>query len=124
MNRCILRILVLSSFVASPILAISSNLLAQDTGYQLPPQEVVDIIDAAPEPAISFSPDTQWMLMIDRDAMPGIEDVSRRMLQLAGMRIDPAANGPFQTSFHKGLSIRARDSRECHCVFQCRTEPN
>lgn len=84
----------------------------QESGYQLPPQEVIDIIDAAPEPGISFSPDTKWMLLIDRNAMPGIEDVSRRMLRLAGLRIDPKANSPFQTSFNTGLSLRARDSKK------------
>ena len=78
-------------------------------GYQLPAQEVVDIIDAAPAPGVSLSPDRRWMLLIDRPAMPSIKDVSRRMLRLAGMRIDPAANGRFQTSYSTGLSLRARD---------------
>ena len=74
--------------------------------YQLPPQEVIDIIDAAPEPAVSFSPDSKWMMLIERDAMPDITDVSRRMLQLGGLRIDPVANSRFQTSFSKGLLLR------------------
>jgi len=88
----------------------TENLMAQESGYQLPPQEVVDIIDAAPEPAVSFSPDSQWILMVDRNAMPDISDVSRRMLQLAGLRIDPQANSRFNTSFFKGLSIGKRGS--------------
>ena len=74
--------------------------------YQQPPQEVVDIIDATPAPAVSFSPDREWILMIDRPSMPGIEDLSRRMLRLAGMRIDPSANSPFSTSFYTGLNLR------------------
>ncbi len=80
--------------------------------YRLPPQEVVDIIDARPDPGVSFSPDTNWMLLIDRPSMPSIDDVSRRMLQLAGLRIDPAANAQFQSSFNLGLSLRARDGGE------------
>ncbi len=112
MECCIIRAFVLSSLFISVSLALNSSLLGQSAGYQLPPQKIVDIIDAAPEPAVSFSPDTQWMLMMDRDAMPGIEDVSRRMLRLAGLRIDPVANGQFQTSFYKSLSILARDSKE------------
>jgi dipeptidyl aminopeptidase/acylaminoacyl peptidase len=112
MNRCISRHVASWVFFVSFALLLNSNLLGQNAGYQLPPQQVVNIIDAPPEPAVSFSPDTQWLLIIDRDAMPGIEDVSRRMLQLAGLRIDPAANGQFQSSFAKGLSIRARDSKK------------
>ena len=77
--------------------------------YKLPPKEVVDIIDATPDPGVSLSPDTSWMLLIDRTAMPGIEDVARRMLRLGGMRIDPAGNCQFQTRFNAGLSVRKRD---------------
>ena len=77
--------------------------------YRLPPKEVVDIIDARPDPGISFSPDTQWMLMVERTAMPGIEDVARRMLRLGGMRIDPVGNCQFQTRFSAGLLVRKRD---------------
>ncbi len=80
--------------------------------YRLPPKEVVDIIDAKLDPGISLSPDTNWMLLIDRTAMPSIEDVSRRMLRLGGMRIDPAGNCQFQTRFNAGLSVRQRDGGE------------
>ena len=31
------------------------------------------------------------------------------MLALAGMRIDPASNGPFQTSFNRGITLVKRD---------------
>ena len=82
--------------------------MAQSSSYKLPPQSVVDIIDASPAPGLSFSPDREWMLLVDRDAMPDIEDVSRRMLALAGMRIDPTSNGPFQTSFNRGITLIKR----------------
>lgn len=84
-------------------------LLAGD-GYQLPPQSVIDIIDAKPEPSISMSPDGKWMLFLQRDAMPSLEDLGRPMLRLGGMRIDPAANGRFQQDFVRAISLRARDS--------------
>ena len=80
--------------------------LYSQESYQLPPQEVVDIIDAAPEPAVSFSPNRQHMLLVSRKAMPSIADVSRRMLRLAGMRIDPAANAQFQTIFNNGIAFK------------------
>ena len=83
-----------------------------ETQYQLPPSEVVEIIDAPLEPGINFSPDTQWMLLVQRPAMPSLEDISRRMLQLGGIRIDPAANARFETDFATKLSIRTRDDEE------------
>ena len=95
-------LLMLGNCIATPLL------LAQGT-YEEPPQEVVDIIDAAPVPSVSISPDRQWMMMIGRSAMPSIEDLSRRMLRLAGMRIDPAANSRFSTRFYSSLSLRRAD---------------
>ncbi len=77
-----------------------------DDSWQLPPQEVIDIIDAKPEPSVSLSPDGDWMLMLDVDAMPDISDLARRRLHLAGMRIDPVANSRFQTTWYRGMSVR------------------
>ncbi len=86
------------------------NSAAAQTGYKLPPKEVVDIIDAKPEPSVSWSPDGRWMLFLQNDAMPGIEDLGRRMLRLAGLRIDPAADSSFQVDFIRGLTLRSVES--------------
>ena len=94
---------------AAFLMTFSAEGLAADP-YLLPPQNVTDIIDADPSPSIRISPDANWMMLIERDAMPGIRDVARRMLRLAGLRIDPAANGPFYTSFNKGLLLRTRSN--------------
>ena len=88
------------------------NSQEERTPYWLPPKEVVEIIDAPKTPGVSFSPDGDWMLFIERDSMPGIEVVSRRMLQLAGLRIDPAGDCAFKSSFAKAISLRRRDSDE------------
>lgn len=100
MAAALLTVLLLN-FMNEP-----QNLAHGQQTYRLPPQEVVDIIDAQPVPAISMSPNREWMLLMERPAMPGIEDISRRMLRLAGMRIDPSANSPFSTSFYSGISLR------------------
>lgn len=76
------------------------------SGYREPPQEVVDIIDAKPSPSVSLSPNREWMLLIERDAMPSIADISRRMLRLAGMRIDPVSESRFLTSFSTGMKLK------------------
>ncbi len=97
------------SIVAIEFLIMQSPAQAQSI-YQMPPKEVVDIVDAKPEPSVSLSPDTKWMLYVDRNAMPDIADLARRMIGMAGMRIDPVANGSFQTDYFRGLSLRPRDS--------------
>jgi dipeptidyl aminopeptidase/acylaminoacyl peptidase len=98
---------VLLAAIAGSCLGVG-ELMGDDRAYQLPPQEVIDIIDAPPEPAVRFSPNAKWMLLIERDAMPDIADVSRRKLQLAGLRIDPVSNGGFQTSFSKAIKLQPR----------------
>lgn len=78
---------------------------AQD-GYRLPPPEVVELLDAEPTPRVSTSPDGQWLVLIPRPAMPSIADLSRRMLRLAGMRIDPAARRRFLAGYDRAVSLR------------------
>ncbi|MDG2015124.1 MAG: hypothetical protein P8J33_16585, partial [Pirellulaceae bacterium] len=103
----VLLTVLLLNFMNEP-----QNLAHGQQTYRLPPQEVVEIIDAQPVPAISMSPNREWMLLMERPAMPSIEDMSRRMLRLAGMRIDPSANSPFSTSFYTGISLRALQGDE------------
>ena len=83
-----------------------------DSTYLTPPKEIVDIIDITPEPSVSTSPDSNWMLYLDRDSMPDVADLARRRLALAGMRIDPVTNGPFLTDFNRGISIRPRGKED------------
>ena len=92
--------------VLLPLLALTPSASPQ-AGYRLPPQEVVDILDAPPSPRVEFSPDGRWMLVLELEALPSIADVSRRMLPLAGIRVDPAANGPYRTGLMRGLFLRA-----------------
>lgn len=82
------------------------DLVLGEEEYRLPPKDVVDIVDAPPEPSVSISPDHEWMLFVERDAMPSIEDLARPMLRLGGVRIDPSANSQFRTSFNRAISIR------------------
>lgn len=78
------------------ILAMSAMLIiAQDkTGYQLPPEAIVSLIDAPQTPSVLLSPDNLTMLLLYRPGLPSIADLSQPELRLAGIRFDPATNGP------------------------------
>ena len=97
---------LLLPFVVPFVVTVSA---AAQEPYRLPPAEVVDIVTAPPAPSVQLSPDGRWMMLSERDAMPSLADVSRRMLRLAGMRIDPAADARFSTGFAKNLAIRPTD---------------
>ena len=94
--------------VSRPLLlvaALGGPLFAQE-GYRLPPADVVAIAEAAPAPYAMISPDGAWMVLAEQDAMPGIADVARPWLGLAGMRIDPAAESRWRSNFIHALTLR------------------
>ncbi len=98
------------SFFSLVLITMTSS-FAND-GYRLPPQEVVDLIDAPPEPNVSFSPDGRFILYLERSSLPTIDLLARRMLKLAGQRIDPMANSSFQIDYLRGVRLRKMDSQE------------
>ena len=95
--------------VATPALAARAATSVGSDGYKSPPQEVVDVLDAAPTPEVSVSPDGNWMLLVERPAMPSIRDITRPWIGLAGIRLDPALRCPQVTSFATGLVLRSLD---------------
>lgn len=58
--------------------------------YQKPAQEIIDIVDAAPSPGGSLSPDGKTLLVTDYPALPEIADLAVSEYKLAGRRINPA----------------------------------
>ncbi len=74
--------------------------------YQLPPKAIVDILDAAPLPAVAVSPARQQLALLDRAKMPTIAELSQPMLRLAGARINPKTNGPQRPTTIIGLSLK------------------
>jgi dipeptidyl aminopeptidase/acylaminoacyl peptidase len=76
------------------LVVVSCSPLAAQTPYRTPPQVIVDILDAAPLPAASVSPDRQWLLLLEQRSMPTIAELAQPMLRLAGNRINPRTTGP------------------------------
>ncbi|MEX1024189.1 MAG: prolyl oligopeptidase family serine peptidase [Planctomycetota bacterium] len=98
--------------VALALFSLSLSFLPVADDYRQPPADVVKLVAAEPAPSVSFSPSGDWMLLVERDAMPSIEDVARPLLRLAGIRIDPSSNGRFQTSYAKGLLLQRAEGGE------------
>ena len=73
--------------------------------YRLPPQDIVDIVDAPPSPWTSLSPDRDTLLLLHRESLPPISEMARPMERLAGMRLDAATNGRHGPRSVIGLSV-------------------
>ena len=92
-------------FVLLCVALCSAAPAAAQSTYRLPPQAVIDILDAPPPPIASVSPDRQWLLLLEQRSMPTIAEIGRPMLRLAGSRIDPRNNGPHLPSLITGLVL-------------------
>lgn len=86
--------------------------LAQHTGYQKPPAEIMELVDAPLTPFASLGPSNHWMLLIDRPSMPSIEEVAQEELRLAGIRINPLTNGSSRAFYYDGLRFKSVNSDE------------
>lgn len=57
--------------------------------YQLPPKEIVDLVDAPQFPETEFSKDGKWMLILQAPGYQSIQQASQPVLGVAGLRINP-----------------------------------
>jgi dipeptidyl aminopeptidase/acylaminoacyl peptidase len=76
--------------------------------YQLPPREIVELLDAPGAPWLFLAPDASAWLEVAHPPMPSLAEVARPFLRLAGLRIDPAANAQRQLGFGISLALVER----------------
>ena len=76
----------------------------------MPPKPIADLIDAAPTPGLSVSPDDHWLLLMEQPSLPSIEEVSEEELRLAGLRINPATNGQSRSSHYTNIRMQSLDN--------------
>ncbi len=81
-------------------------------GYLTPPQEIVDILDAPPTPAVLVGPNRDVIVLMDRRSMPPISWQARPLERLAGYRIDPRNSGPWRAPETAALTIRRLDDSD------------
>ncbi len=106
-------ILLLSLMLAFNALAVASP--TEDSpalGYQMPPQILADIIDAPQTPWVALSPNSEWMMFIERPGLPSIEEVAQPELRLAGLRINPRTNGRSRQTSGSGIRFKSIDGKK------------
>lgn len=81
---------------AAAVLALSAGpgLTQTTVPYRTPPAPIADILDAAPLPSVSVSPDRTALALFGRSNLPPIDELAAPMLRLAGYRLNPANDGP------------------------------
>jgi dipeptidyl aminopeptidase/acylaminoacyl peptidase len=84
--------------------------------YKLPPQDIIDIVDAPPSPRTSLSPARDTLLLMHREAMPPVSELARPMERLAGLRLDAETNGRHGPRSIVGLSLMDLESGDERAV--------
>lgn len=103
-NQNFLKAGLLVAFLASSGLTYAQ----QGINYQLPPQSIVDLIDAPQIPVEVFSPDGKYMLVLDVPGFETIVQASQPVVGVAGLRINPVNNTTVSATLgtYKGVKVR------------------
>ncbi len=91
--------------------------------YQLPPDEIIELVDAPVTPRVTLNPQRDKLLYIENRGLPNLEDLAVEELRLAGIRIDPLTNGPSRAGYSIGLSISDIDGKNHEDIKGLPDEP-
>ena len=75
------------------------------SGYRLPSEELVQIVDMPLTPSVRVSPDHRHFLLLEQSQLPGIEELAEPELRLAGLRLNPRNFGRSRTRPAKGMRL-------------------
>ncbi len=92
--------------------------------YQLPPADIVKIVDAPQTPMVSVSPDKLTMVVIERSPIITIEELSAEELRIGGIRINPANSGPSRLTYLKAFKIINVDGTNVREIAGMPQNPN
>ncbi len=112
-------LLILSAFVFASLFTSGQEALK----YQLPPAEIVKIVDAPLTPSISVSPDKSNILIIERSPIITIKELSAEELKIAGLRIDPAISGPSRQTYNLGFRLMNIDGTNIRDIIGLPDDP-
>jgi dipeptidyl aminopeptidase/acylaminoacyl peptidase len=97
------KILFLFTLLA---LAGSAAWAQENLGYQKPPQEILELVEAPLAPTVSVDDAAENMLLLYRDAYQTITELSEPELRLGGLRINPQTNIGSRTTYFNNLKLK------------------
>jgi hypothetical protein len=89
------------------MLTCTACLFAQDAAsYQLPPKEMADLLLAKPTPNVNMDSRGEWMLLVERNSYPTVEELGQPELKIAGMRLNPNNFSPSRQNFINNFTLK------------------
>ncbi len=114
---------LLQGFIVIGLLAINTAYGQDLLTYQLPPEEIIELVDAPATPSINISPQNDRILILDNPGLPVIEDLAAEELRLAGIRFDPRTNGRSRSWYNTGMTLTDIDGQRPREVSGLPAEP-
>ena len=74
--------------------------------YQMPPQALVDLVDAPYTPSVKTGPNQEWLLIIESRSLPSVEELAQPELRLAGLRFNPQTNASGRKWYYSALKLK------------------
>ena len=88
-------------------LALFVTAKGQNTnGYQTPPKAIADLLLAKPTPSVSIDKKATWMLIMERNSYPTVEELGQPEVRVAGLRLNPNNFSPSRQNFINGLKLK------------------
>jgi dipeptidyl aminopeptidase/acylaminoacyl peptidase len=89
------------------MLTCTACLFAQDaSSYQLPPKDMADLLLAKPTPNVNMDSKGEWMLLVERNSYPTVEELGQPELKIAGMRLNPNNFSPSRQNFINNFTLK------------------
>ena len=89
------------------LLFVSLFSMAQESAsYKLPPKEIADLLLAKPTPMVSIDHLGEWMLIMERESYPTVEELGQPELRVAGLRLNPNNYSPSRQNFINNLKLK------------------
>lgn len=80
---------------------------AQDnTSYQKPPKEILELVDVSRAPSVLLDDKKENMILLYRNSYQSIEELSKEELRLGGLRIDPKTNIGSRVTYFNNVKIK------------------
>jgi|TARA_B110000881_G_scaffold92698_1_gene81274 dipeptidyl aminopeptidase/acylaminoacyl peptidase len=78
--------------------------------YQVPPKEILDLIDVTMPPRVLVDDNKNYMVYLYRDTYKTIEELSEKEMRLAGLRINPKTNIGSRVSYYNNIKISSLEN--------------
>ena len=78
----------------------------ESLGYQNPPKDIAEMLLAKPTPTISVDGKGEWMLIMERNSYPTVEELGQPEVRIAGLRLNPKNFSPSRQNFISNIVLK------------------